>query len=208
MPDTDLRAANTGLGHASDKDLGMRLRAMRTERKLTLKDLAASTNMSIGMLSQIERGVSSPSMRSLRQLCVALGVDGAALFTSGAPTADELPSHAPNEFVVWASQRRPLHLAGSGVTKSRMTPASCASLEAFMMELEPGAASDANLAVQTGEKFAYVVAGKLRVFIDDVSLLLGPGDTYGFSGNRSYRWENAWDEPTVFMVVNSNHFYV
>ena len=194
---------------ASDKELGMRLRAMRTERKFTLKDLAARTNMSIGMLSQIERGVSSPSMRSLRQLCHALGVDGAALFTSAPAQAEDAPSPTePSEFVVWANQRKPLRLAGSGVTKSRITPSNCASREAFMMELEPGAASDSNLLVQAGDKVGYVLAGKLRVFIDDTTLVLGPGDTYGFTGNRPYRWENAWDEPTVFMVVNSNHFYV
>ncbi|WP_087725800.1 helix-turn-helix domain-containing protein [Pandoraea sp. PE-S2T-3] len=195
---------------ASDMELGMRLRAMRTERKFTLKDLAARANMSIGMLSQIERGVSSPSMRSLRQLCHALGVDGAALFTSMPTVAEDAPSAStePNEFVVWASQRKPLRLAGSGVTKSRITPLNCASLEAFMMELEPGAASDSNLLVQSGDKVGYVLSGKLRVFIDDTTLVLGPGDTYGFTGNRPYRWENAWDEPTVFMVVNSNHFYV
>lgn len=76
------------------------------------------------------------------------------------------------------------------------------------MELEPGAASDSNLLVQSGDKVGYVLSGKLRVFIDDTTLVLGPGDTYGFAGNRPYRWENAWDQPTVFMVVNSTHFYV
>lgn len=192
----------------SDKELGARLRAMRAERKLTLKDLAARTNMSIGMLSQIERGVSSPSMRSLRQLCVALGVDGAALFAPGSPApAIDAATAAASEFVVRAAQRKGLRLADSGVTKYRVTPANCASLEAFLMELEPGAASDPNLLVQTGDKIAYVLEGRLRVAIDDVTLVLEPSDTYGFTGNRKYRWENAWDKKTVFMVVNSNHFY-
>ena len=214
-PETETFAPVTGdlpeddSAQASDRELGMRLRAMRTERKFTLKALAARTHMSIGMLSQIERGVSSPSMRSLRQLCHALGVDGAALFASAPAEAGGAPSATePSEFVVWASQRKPLRLAGSGVTKSRITPANCASLEAFLMELAPGASSDANLLVASGDKVGYVLSGKLRVHIDDTTLLLGPGDTYGFTGNRPYRWENAWDDTTVFMVVNSNHFYV
>jgi len=190
---------------ANDRNLGMRLRAMRTEQGLTLKELASRTEMSIGMLSQIERGVSSPSMRSLRHLCAALGVDGAALFTStdtAAPTANN------SEFVVWSNQRKPLRLADSGVTKYRVTPSNCASLEAFLMELEPGAASDPNFLVQTGDKVGYVISGKLRVFIGDETLLLQTGDTYGFAGDRGYRWENGWDKRTVFLVVNSNHFYV
>jgi len=189
----------------NDRNLGMRLRAMRTEQGLTLKELAARTDMSIGMLSQIERGVSSPSMRSLRHLCAALGVDGAALFTS---TDAAAPNTASSEFVVWGNQRKPLRLADSGVTKYRVTPSNCASLEAFLMELEPGAASDPNFLVQTGDKVGYVISGKLRVFIGDEILLLQAGDTYGFAGNRGYRWENGWDKRTVFLVVNSNHFYV
>lgn len=188
----------------------MRLRALRIERKLTLKDLAACTNMSIGMLSQIERSVSSPSIRSLRQLCAALNIDGATLFTSNtAPaTTNNAQTGAANEFVVWGKQAKALHLAGSGVTKHRITPPNCASLEAFLMELEPGAASDPSLYVQTGDKLGYVLQGRLRVTIDDATLVLEQGDTYGFAGNRAYRWENAWDKTTVFMVVNSNHFYV
>ncbi|MGN6578683.1 MAG: helix-turn-helix domain-containing protein [Bordetella sp.] len=203
-------AANDGRAGVADGDreLGARLRAIRSERKLTLKDLAARTNMSIGMLSQIERGVSSPSMRSLRQLCIALGIDGAALFVSNASPCASAASQVSSEFAVLAAQRKALRLADSGVTKYRVTPANCASLEAFLIELEPGAASDPSLSVQTGDKIAYVLEGRLRVAIDEVVLTLEPGDTYGFTGSRKYRWENAWDKKTVFMVVNSNHFYV
>ncbi|HEX7749778.1 MAG TPA: XRE family transcriptional regulator [Bordetella sp.] len=203
-------AANDGQAGAadSDRELGARLRAMRNERKLTLKDLAARTHMSIGMLSQIERGVSSPSMRSLRQLCMALGVDGAALFAPGASPRAGKTAQVASEFAVLAAQRKALRLADSGVTKYRITPANCASLEAFLMELEPGAASDPSLRMQTGDKIAYVLEGRLRVTIDEVTLMLGPGDTYGLTGNRKYRWENAWNKKTVFVVVNSSHFYV
>ncbi|MVW72027.1 XRE family transcriptional regulator [Bordetella sp. 15P40C-2] len=194
-----------GSADSSDQDLGRRLRAMRKAKGFTLQELAARTDMSIGMLSQVERGVSSPSMRSLRSLCAALGIDGATLFSN---SDDSDGADSANEFAVWASQRKALRLADSGVTKYRVTPANCASLEAFLMELEPGAASDPNLLMQTGDKVGYIISGKLRVFIGDETLLLQAGDTYGFTGTRRYRWENAWDQPTVFLVVNSAHFYV
>lgn len=189
-----------------DKVLGERLRALRQDQGLKLKDLAQRTDMSIALISQIERGISSPSMRTLRLLCVALGVDGAALF---APSSGHGPDvDKKNEYTVRMSARSAIHLAESGVTKSRVTPASCSSLEGFLMELEPGGCSDHQFQVQSGDKIGYVVAGKLRLYVDDKVFLLEAGDVYGFSTGHSFRWENGWDQKTQFLVVNSNHFYV
>ncbi len=60
--------------------IGGRLRAMRKAQDLRLKHVAEQAGLSVSMLSQIERGISSPSIRVLRNICHALGVDGAALF--------------------------------------------------------------------------------------------------------------------------------
>ncbi|MFP3928927.1 MAG: helix-turn-helix domain-containing protein, partial [Desulfobacteraceae bacterium] len=55
-------------------DLGKRIRAQRLKRSLTLKQLSEMTGLSIGFLSEIERGISEPSMASLRKIREALGV--------------------------------------------------------------------------------------------------------------------------------------
>ena len=49
----------------TDQDIGAGLRSLRRARKLSLIDMAARTNLSIGFLSQIERGKSSPTLRAL-----------------------------------------------------------------------------------------------------------------------------------------------
>lgn len=189
-----------------DKMLGERLRELRQSQGLKLKDLAQRTDMSIALISQIERGISSPSMRTLRLLCVALGVDGAALFAPNAGQGRDVDDK--NEYTVRVSARSPIRLGESGVTKYRVTPASCSSLEGFLMELEAGGCSDPQFQVQSGDKIAYVVAGKLRLFVGDRIFLLEAGDVYGFSTGNTFRWENGWDQKTQFLVVNSNHFYV
>ncbi len=189
-----------------DKMLGERLRVLRQDQGLKLKDLAQRTDMSIALISQIERGISSPSMRTLRLLCVALGVDGAALFAPNPGAGQDVDNK--NEYTVRVSARSPIHLGDSGVTKYRVTPGSCSSLEGFLMELEPGGCSDPQFQVQSGDKIGYVVAGKLRLFVGDKIFLLETGDVYGFSTGGTFRWENGWDQKTQFLVVNSNHFYV
>ncbi len=240
-----------------DKALGERLRARRVAKGLTLKDVAARADMSIGSISQIERGVSSPSIRTLRGICHALGIDGAELFAPADVVSDEpdaasasrigmdadagastntnaritpsmltgeaVPS-APadpgraavrsndaavsGEYLVRADRHKPLRLHGTGITKYRVTPSSCNAMEAYLMELDPGAFSDPNFLVQTGDKVGYVIEGKLQLFVGDQSFLLETGDTYGFAANQAYRWINGWDKKTRFLVVNSNHFYV
>jgi transcriptional regulator with XRE-family HTH domain len=54
--------------------LGGFIRAQRQQAQLTLRDLAARTNVSNPYLSQIERGLHEPSVRVLKAIAVALNV--------------------------------------------------------------------------------------------------------------------------------------
>jgi len=190
--------------HEQDVVIGGRLRSMRKAQDLRLKHVAEQAGLSVSMLSQIERGISSPSIRVLRNICHALGVDGAALFDERNAPAQQ--DGAGADFVVRVADRKPLSVGG--VTKYRVTPAGCSVMEGFLMEIGVNAASDVNFVLQTGDKIGYVVRGKLRLFVDDLQLLLEAGDVYGFPSGHRYRWENGWDSPTTILVINSNHFYV
>jgi transcriptional regulator with XRE-family HTH domain len=65
---------------AADLAVGRRLRALRHARGLSLKAVAARTGLSIGFLSQVERGLSSPSLRVLTQIADVLEVGLSNLF--------------------------------------------------------------------------------------------------------------------------------
>jgi transcriptional regulator with XRE-family HTH domain len=60
--------------------IGREVRAYRNKLGITVADLAAATNMSLGMLSKIENGNTSPSLTSLQALSKALGVPVTAFF--------------------------------------------------------------------------------------------------------------------------------
>ena len=60
--------------------IGLRIRALRERRQLSLRALAERCNLSINAISQIERGESSPTVASLHQLATALGVPIIDLF--------------------------------------------------------------------------------------------------------------------------------
>src|SRR3954464_10731810 len=67
---------------AMDVAVGRRIRDLRRIRQFSLETVASRTELSIGFLSQIERGLSSPSLRVLATLADVLGVGIAALFGS------------------------------------------------------------------------------------------------------------------------------
>ncbi|KUM28400.1 MerR family transcriptional regulator [Mesorhizobium loti] len=54
--------------------IGHEVRAFRKKLGITVADLAATTNLSLGMLSKIENGITSPSLTTLQTLSRALGV--------------------------------------------------------------------------------------------------------------------------------------
>ncbi|MGX5719838.1 helix-turn-helix domain-containing protein [Shinella zoogloeoides] len=60
--------------------LGLRLKAIRKEKKLTQEDLAARIGRSVDAISNLERGKSLPSFSTIEQLCQALGIPLKTLF--------------------------------------------------------------------------------------------------------------------------------
>ena len=62
--------------------IGAKVKAFRTAKKYTLKQLSEESGLSIGFLSQLERGLSSIAIDSLAKLADILGVSLAAFFDS------------------------------------------------------------------------------------------------------------------------------
>ena len=62
-------------------DIGVKIKQLRNMKKLTLKELSAKTDLSIGFLSQVERGVTSLAIASLENIAAALDVDLSYFFS-------------------------------------------------------------------------------------------------------------------------------
>ena len=67
------------VGKAQLQRLGQVIREQRTAAELSLRDLAARTNVSNPYLSQLERGLHEPSVRVLKAIATALNMSAEAL---------------------------------------------------------------------------------------------------------------------------------
>src|SRR3712207_1036147 len=101
----------------------------------SLQDLSKASGVSVGMLSQIERGVASPSLRSLLRVAEALEVPVGWLFdpprTVGAGPA----------WVLRRPHRRSLAFGEEGITKELLAPPGEGAIELLLVTVQPGGSS-------------------------------------------------------------------
>src|SRR5712691_10638385 len=95
-------------------ELGRRIRKLRLERGLTLQAVAGTARVSQSLISQVERGLASPSINTLRRIAGALDVPIAALFLGGDMSDDE-SDRAGRRLVVRRHERKGLHVPRSKV---------------------------------------------------------------------------------------------
>ena len=182
-----------------DLAVGRRIRDLRRGKQMSLETVAARTDLSIGFISQIERGLSSPSLRVLATLADVLGVGIAALF--GATPSDDAAS---NGVVTREGQRAELKLWRSGVSKQLLSPAGSESrLNLFLVHLEPGGSTGDELYTHDGEEAGLVLEGEMILTVDAETWTLKQGDSFRFASRRPHRFSNpADDAKAVVLWVN------
>lgn len=179
--------------------LGSRVRELRTEKRMTLTDLSQRSQVSVGMLSHIERGQTSPSLKTLERLRVALGVPLARFFEAETPQSDEL------RVVTRAADRRKLPLQKLGLVKELLSPAGRPGLEMLLLVVEPGGGSGDEPWTRQGEKGGLVLQGVFELIVDGRPYSLREGDSFQFDGSLPHSFQNRGaDEARVIWVIKSD----
>ena len=209
--------AGTSQHHA--RAIGEKLRAIRQEQKMSLRELAKKAEISASMLSQIETGKAFPSVRSLYNIAAALGVtvdhffpdqndqpieEGVAPISVGDLTASEMRSVLLNrnlsdagEFtrpmasspVVHPDGRPTIRLDG-GVMWSRLTAFAEKDTEFLEINYAPGAASGVNMSHHGGREFGFILEGELTIELGFDSYTLETGDSIIFESTTPHRLSN------------------
>ncbi len=180
---------------AQDLWLGQRLRQSRRQRHLSIRDLAQKTGLSVGMVSQIERGLSTPSLRSLRLLANTLDVPISWFFP------DSAQAQAERRYIVRADQRRRLKVPHTGFVQEVVNPPDAGAIEIYEIMLEPGASSGPETYSHAGEKAGLVLAGMLTIQLDSEEYVLEAGDSFRFPSTLSHRFANPSSAETRFIWI-------
>ena len=143
-----------------DQRLGETIRVMRQRAGLSMQEVAKRTGLSTGMISQVERALATPSVRTLRLLSIALDVPISYFLTA------------------------------SGVVKEALTPVEKGELEFYELTLNPGGSSGTDFVQHTGEKAGYVLSGRLRLWLDHEAHVLEAGDSFRFPSTVPHMFDN------------------
>lgn len=188
-----------------DQYVGQSVRTHRKKLGLNLKQAAKLTGLSISMISKIERGVTSPSIRSLYALSRGLSIPVDVLFSGGAAVSRPAPEEVG--LVVRVADRKTMDFGKKRLTKELLTPQPIGNLELLMVILAPGGSTGNDVFSHDGEEGGLVLTGALELHVDDKTLLLYPGDSFAFRSYRRHWYRNIADAETRILWVNTPPIY-
>ena len=163
--------------------IGMKLRSLRTQKRLTLARLAAETKLSTALLSKLETDRMIPTLPTLATISQVYGVGMSYFFSE--PARHTL------------SITRKAHLQGNsrGLESVKATPlnalAAGTRLVAQMIEFPAGGASSATDACYQASGLVYVLEGKLQLDAGGLHETLEAGDCAYMESEMALAWSAA-----------------
>lgn len=198
-------------------DVGLRLggaiRARRRLLGLTLVEVAGSAGLSHPFLSQLERGLARPSMRSLTAIAATLGTSAQALMAES--ESPRVPDAAPGS----TGQAGTGQASAGLVSVVRRTSGGDPPVDSPGGTVRPLVRGErAMLPVEytgaprefdeyfrhDGDEFVYVTRGTIEADIQGERYIAAAGDSVYYAGGLLHRWRSVSDEEVCLVVVQEN----
>lgn len=166
-------------------DVGARLRALRTLRGISQRELAKRCGVTHSSLSLIEQGKVSPSVSSLKKILDAIPMSVGDFFTMDLESRDQ---------VFYAADE--LTDVGSGDVIYKLVGANRdARALSFMIEsYPPGSDTGREMIAHQGEEAGVVLEGEIEITIGARTRRLVPGEAYYFNTNVPHRFRNPGEQ--------------
>jgi transcriptional regulator with XRE-family HTH domain len=192
-----MRDSGADLGaSAQDNEIGVRLQAIRKKQRLSISRLASISGVSVGMISQIERGKTNPSIKILDRLRIALGVALTALLEDSRGRETDIE----RDFVRRGANRPGFAVGDEGMMKELLSPSGAHDLQLMLITLPPGAVSE-DVLLGDGEKAGMVLAGVLTIAVDGDEFVLNKGDSFQFKSHLTHSVNNFGNVDVRFLWI-------
>lgn len=188
--------------HTEDKTcaafvLGSKIRALRKRLQRTLDETATAAGISKPFLSQVERGLATPSITSLAGIARALGVT-VQYFV-------DTPTEAKS--VRRAGELKFFSFADSANLFARLTNVSGdRQLDAILVRL-PAGQPPSEVTTHAGEEFLYVLRGEVTICLEGTTFVLHAGDSAHYESTVPHGWANTAGAETVLVWVGTPRLF-
>nr|WP_300090211.1 helix-turn-helix domain-containing protein [Sedimentibacter sp.] len=168
-------------------ELGEKIRSLRLKQKISIEQLSGMTGLSKGLISQIERDITGPSVASLWKISKALNVTMNYFF-------DEYDDF--NQ-VVRKEERKKLMMGRADRIYELLSPDLKKQIEMLWIEIEPNECNSDELISHDGEECGVVVKGTLRILSGEKVYDLNEGDSIYLDSTIPHKYLNMGEEESV-----------
>jgi transcriptional regulator with XRE-family HTH domain len=179
--------------------VGEKIKRLREDSAVSLKDLADRTGLSSAVLSQVENHLISPPLGTLIRIAKALDVKPAYFF-------DEHPDKSFT--LVRKNERKPVSRYASkrGVQygyayESLGHDMRDRHMEPFLVTLEPSTLTSPRPSSHEGEEFIFVLEGEVEVTLGEHSDVLSPGDAIYYHSSIPHLVRTRAEKQAVILAV-------
>jgi len=178
-------------------NLGSRLREARTQRGWTLEILSDRCGLSMGFLSQVERGLSTLSIASLSAICRALDLRISDLFSASGPLDRDPP------LVTRCDEQLQIQIGDSPISYRYLSgQLPDAPIEELLIAEFP-AGFEQDDSAHVGREVGYVLEGRLTLRVSGQSYDLASGDSYRIAASEphGYRTDSRQGAKVLMAVT-------
>lgn len=176
-----------------EKEIYMRIKEIRKQKGMTLKELSEKTNLSISFLSQMERGKSAITMVSLKKIADVMGLPMKELF-SEPDVKEEFVRNSRAHLLLGMQRNYEEFSVLSGRFEGR-------KLDGFRLKMAPNF-WDMEETSHEGEELFLVLKGRVTAIVDGIEYTANEGETIHFPSTRPHKIVNKEDtELEMFSVI-------
>ena len=183
-----------------EKAIAKRIRAKRLEKGWTLDQLAKTTGLSKGYLSQIENDDKTPTIGTLTKIAFGLGLNAVALMTG------EEPRPKQEKFcLIKSGERQPITHPGAApdsIYESFSFNKSNRIMDSYIVTVSKEFSPKPLM--HQGQEVAFVLEGKSEFYYDGQTYILEAGDAMYFDSDRPHMTRSIGPEQAKVLVVFCN----
>lgn len=180
-----------------NQTVGSRIKLLRSEKKYTLKALSERTGLSVGFLSQVERGISSIAVDSLAKIAEALGVPLSTFFEVETPDTHDPVVHS---FALHQNVVSPQII--QSILSHNTLDFDFLPRHFLLMPFGHPDTLAPEMYTHSGEEFIYVLTGVVSLWLENNRYTLYPGDSVQIHSNQPHNWANNTNKVAELLSIN------
>ncbi|MEL6687298.1 MAG: cupin domain-containing protein [Pseudomonadota bacterium] len=166
----------------ADIDVGVRLRAVRTQSGISQRQLAKRADVANATISQIEAGKLNPTVGALKKILGGFPMSLGEFFSEG-------PNSERDD--IFFRARDLIELSDGGVSYRQVGhDLSDKAIQLLHERYAPGAGTGRHQFTHEGEECGIVLKGELTVTVEEQSKILRAGDAYYFDSSKPHSFKN------------------